>query len=220
MASWLRHQLHSNIAFFLLQLERPAKCSTPHLTTATKACQHSSAFAVMCPNTGIQQYLLDLSRHRSEPPRPSHVHVRGAMTAPACWGLPLYQQHALHSPHTPTQLRSLTDSEGACLLQGDAPAIWRGPIVNTTINKFLYGTAWGDLDVLVVDMPPGEAVARHAGWQPPCALLATARGYSHWWPLRLGWVPALPTTPCPAQPSSVVTQAVALWSCGRMLHLL
>jgi ATP-binding protein involved in chromosome partitioning len=41
-------------------------------------------------------------------------------------------------------------------LQGDAPVVWRGPIVNSAIDKFLMGTAWGRLDILVVDMPPGE----------------------------------------------------------------
>jgi hypothetical protein len=44
---------------------------------------------------------------------------------------------------------------GICL-QGDAPVIWRGPIVNNAIDKFLLGTKWGPLDVLVVDMPPGK----------------------------------------------------------------
>lgn len=41
-------------------------------------------------------------------------------------------------------------------LQGDTPVVWRGPIVNSAIDRFLMGTAWGHLDVLVVDMPPGE----------------------------------------------------------------
>lgn len=39
--------------------------------------------------------------------------------------------------------------------QGDAPVVWRGPIVNNAIDRFLMGTSWGNLNVLVVDMPPG-----------------------------------------------------------------
>lgn len=42
-----------------------------------------------------------------------------------------------------------------CCLQGDTPVVWRGPIVNNAIDRFLMGTSWGDLNVLVVDMPPG-----------------------------------------------------------------
>jgi Mrp family chromosome partitioning ATPase len=29
--------------------------------------------------------------------------------------------------------------------------------VNSAIDKFLLGTAWGPLDLLLIDMPPGEA---------------------------------------------------------------
>lgn len=42
--------------------------------------------------------------------------------------------------------------------QGDAPVVWRGPIVNNAIDRFLMGTAWGNMNVLVVDMPPGEVL--------------------------------------------------------------
>lgn len=41
------------------------------------------------------------------------------------------------------------------LAQDDAPVVWRGPMVNQAIDRFLLGTDWGPLDVLVVDMPPG-----------------------------------------------------------------
>lgn len=48
-------------------------------------------------------------------------------------------------------------------LQGDTPVVWRGPIVNSAIDRFLMGTAWGQLDLLLVDMPPGEP-----GWWVGC----------------------------------------------------
>ncbi len=40
-------------------------------------------------------------------------------------------------------------------LLGDAPAVMRGPIVSRYIQQLLHQTAWGDLDYLFIDMPPG-----------------------------------------------------------------
>ncbi|KAK9855107.1 hypothetical protein WJX84_005135 [Apatococcus fuscideae] len=41
------------------------------------------------------------------------------------------------------------------LLEEDAPAVWRGPMVMSAIDTFLQKVEWGDLDLLLVDMPPG-----------------------------------------------------------------
>jgi ATP-binding protein involved in chromosome partitioning len=38
---------------------------------------------------------------------------------------------------------------------GDKPLIWRGPMLNSVIQQFLRGVEWGDLDYLVIDLPPG-----------------------------------------------------------------
>ena len=40
-------------------------------------------------------------------------------------------------------------------LLGDAPAVMRGPIVSQYVQQILHNTAWGDLDYLFIDMPPG-----------------------------------------------------------------
>jgi ATP-binding protein involved in chromosome partitioning len=36
-----------------------------------------------------------------------------------------------------------------------SPAIWRGPMVSKAVKQFVRGVAWPDLDVLIVDLPPG-----------------------------------------------------------------
>jgi len=46
------------------------------------------------------------------------------------------------------------------LLEGDSPVIWRGPMIMKTIQQFLLRVDWGDLDVLLVDLPPGTGDAQ------------------------------------------------------------
>lgn len=41
------------------------------------------------------------------------------------------------------------------LAQDDAPVIWRGPMLHSVIRQFFQDVAWGELDYLIVDMPPG-----------------------------------------------------------------
>ena len=41
------------------------------------------------------------------------------------------------------------------LTQDDAAVIWRGPMLHGAIQQFFRDVAWGDLDYLIVDMPPG-----------------------------------------------------------------
>jgi ATP-binding protein involved in chromosome partitioning len=41
----------------------------------------------------------------------------------------------------------------------DEAIIWRGPMVHNAINKLLQSTDWGELDYLVIDLPPGTSDA-------------------------------------------------------------
>ena len=38
---------------------------------------------------------------------------------------------------------------------GDKPLIWRGPMLHSVMQQFIRGVDWGDLDYLVIDLPPG-----------------------------------------------------------------
>jgi ATP-binding protein involved in chromosome partitioning len=40
-------------------------------------------------------------------------------------------------------------------LDGNEPVMWRGPMLHRALEQFLTDVHWGDLDTLVVDMPPG-----------------------------------------------------------------
>ncbi|MFN3325067.1 MAG: Mrp/NBP35 family ATP-binding protein [Bryobacteraceae bacterium] len=38
---------------------------------------------------------------------------------------------------------------------GDRPLIWRGPMLHSVMQQFLRGVDWGELDYLIIDLPPG-----------------------------------------------------------------
>lgn len=55
----------------------------------------------------------------------------------------------------PLQGHGLQANSIGFLIDSDAPAIWRGAMVSRAFEQMLRQTNWGDLDYLIVDMPPG-----------------------------------------------------------------
>jgi ATP-binding protein involved in chromosome partitioning len=68
----------------------------------------------------------------------------------------------IHGPNVPRMLglRQLPPAENLAFAGDAAPAIWRGPMIDKAIQQFLHDVAWGTLDVLVVDLPPGTGDAQ------------------------------------------------------------
>lgn len=46
------------------------------------------------------------------------------------------------------------------LVDDNTPVIWRGPMIMKTIQQFVQNVKWGELDILLVDMPPGTGDAQ------------------------------------------------------------
>jgi ATP-binding protein involved in chromosome partitioning len=61
---------------------------------------------------------------------------------------------------TPMENHGIKCMSMGFLVPEDTPMIWRGPMVMGALEQMLRDVAWGDLDVLVVDMPPGTGDAQ------------------------------------------------------------
>jgi ATP-binding protein involved in chromosome partitioning len=75
---------------------------------------------------------------------------------------PLMMGLAGQKPHSPdgkqvTPLRShgVEVMSIGFMIDAEQPMVWRGPMVSQALTQLLGETAWGELDYLVVDMPPG-----------------------------------------------------------------
>ena len=61
-------------------------------------------------------------------------------------------------PYTPKNVDNISINSLGFLLDKNA-AIWRGPMLSSAINQIYEKTNWGDLDYLLIDMPPGTGDA-------------------------------------------------------------
>src|ERR1700756_5546144 len=55
----------------------------------------------------------------------------------------------------PVEARGLKVISMGLLNPGDKPMIWRGPMLHSVMQQFLRSVLWGELDYLIVDLPPG-----------------------------------------------------------------
>jgi ATP-binding protein involved in chromosome partitioning len=55
----------------------------------------------------------------------------------------------------PLQIHDLKVMSVGFLNPGDKPLIWRGPMLHSILRQFLGSVEWGQLDYLVIDLPPG-----------------------------------------------------------------
>jgi ATP-binding protein involved in chromosome partitioning len=56
---------------------------------------------------------------------------------------------------SPAEVAGLRVMSMGFLVPAGEAVVWRGPMLHKAIQQFLGGTEWGDLDYLIVDMPPG-----------------------------------------------------------------
>ncbi len=55
----------------------------------------------------------------------------------------------------PVEVQGLKMISMGLLNPGDKPMIWRGPMLHSVMQQFLRSVLWGELDYLIIDLPPG-----------------------------------------------------------------
>src|SRR5690349_5390677 len=79
---------------------------------------------------------------------------------PRLLGLKGQPQQVADNKLKPMEAYGLKVMSMGFLVDEEAPMIWRGPMVMSALSQMLKDVAWGELDVLVVDMPPGTGDAQ------------------------------------------------------------
>ena len=63
--------------------------------------------------------------------------------------------HAIGERIQPIESHGVKLMSMGFLSPGDKPLIWRGPMLHSVMQQFLRGVDWGQLDYLLIDLPPG-----------------------------------------------------------------
>ncbi len=104
------------------------------------------------------------SRARPERDRGSRVGILDAdiygPSMPRLLGLKGQPQQLSGDKLAPMEAYGIKVMSMGFLVDEETPMIWRGPMVMSALSQMLKDVAWGELDVLVVDMPPGTGDAQ------------------------------------------------------------
>ena len=63
--------------------------------------------------------------------------------------------HAIGQRIQPLEAYGVRIMSMGFLNPGDKPLVWRGPMLNSVMQQFLRNVDWGELDYLIIDLPPG-----------------------------------------------------------------
>jgi ATP-binding protein involved in chromosome partitioning len=74
---------------------------------------------------------------------------------PTMLGLDAHEQHVLDGKLQPFLVHGIKSVTIGKLVDPDKPLIWRGPMAHGAFNQLTSRTHWGELDYLIVDLPPG-----------------------------------------------------------------
>jgi len=154
LTAQLREKAEAAAVAIQFEWERPAEVAVVNLLPTVKHCvvvgsgkggvgKSTVAANLACALTqqGVRTGLLDMDIHG-----PSMGMMFGIKDGPE--GTP-------EGKIIPIEKFGLKLMSMGFLIDDDRPVIWRGPMLNKALVQFLGDVLWGDLDVLVIDLPPG-----------------------------------------------------------------
>jgi ATP-binding protein involved in chromosome partitioning len=109
----------------------------------------ATALAYGLKHFGAQVGLMDADVYG-----PSIPHMVGASGQPAIKQIPLGDGRVMERI-TPIEADGIKLMSMGFMVREDQAVIWRGPMLHKALTQFLQQTDWGELDYLVIDMPPG-----------------------------------------------------------------
>ncbi|MBU6362433.1 MAG: ATP-binding protein, partial [Chloroflexi bacterium] len=74
---------------------------------------------------------------------------------PLMFGIPNEQPIAFGDKVYPPQAHGVSVMSMGLLVPSDVPVIWRGPMLHQAVRQLLRDVLWGQLDYLIIDLPPG-----------------------------------------------------------------
>ena len=161
----------------------PAKAAPPGAATGTaggnlggnagapKAIQHSVAIASGKGGVGKSTFAVNLACATAQlltlQGRPGRVGLMDCdiygPSVPLMMGLsgrPEVEGDGAEAMLIPMESHGVKVMSMGFLVDDNTPVIWRGPMIMKTVQQFVQNVKWGELDLLLVDLPPGTGDAQ------------------------------------------------------------